>query len=99
MIQTRRLTIIPSDGAVYTDDGVKIELDLSSCNVPEEIHALQWNCPQWPITSEMERIASLPYGQGSGWIEFRSSASNQEITSLPEWAINCYNVYASASNE
>ena len=42
MINSNRLTIIPADGAVYLDAGVFIDLDLSSCGIPENIHALQW---------------------------------------------------------
>jgi hypothetical protein len=42
MIQSNRVTIIPSDGAVYLDDGVFIEMDLSMCGIPENVHALQW---------------------------------------------------------
>ena len=35
-----RLTIIPIDSAVYIDDQVWIELDLSF--IPNDVHALQW---------------------------------------------------------
>ena len=36
-----KLTIIPSDSAIYKD-GVVRELDLSTCGIPENVHALQW---------------------------------------------------------
>lgn len=97
MITTRRLTIIPSDGAVYTDSGAQINLDLSSCGVPENIHALQWNNPVYRNKSVLDAIANLPYGEGTGWIEFEDSIPNQEIFSLPEWAIQCFDVYVSNS--
>jgi hypothetical protein len=42
MIQSNRLTIIPSDGAVYLDNYVTIDLDLSGCGIPPNVHALQW---------------------------------------------------------
>lgn len=42
MIQSNRITIIPSDGAVYLDDYVTINLDLSECGIPSNVHALQW---------------------------------------------------------
>lgn len=35
-----RLTLIPSDGAVYFDDKVILGLDLSF--IPNGVHALQW---------------------------------------------------------
>jgi hypothetical protein len=37
-----RLTIIPFDRSVIKDGQSFINLDLSSCNIPEDIHALQW---------------------------------------------------------
>lgn len=37
-----KLTIIPSDGAVYKDNVCYLELDLSSCAIPADVHALQW---------------------------------------------------------
>jgi hypothetical protein len=39
-----KLTIIPSDKAVYKDGGFYTNLDaLCNCGIPEGIHALQWN--------------------------------------------------------
>jgi hypothetical protein len=37
-----KLTIIPVDGTVIENDKSYIGLNLSSCNIPEDIHALQW---------------------------------------------------------
>lgn len=37
-----KLTIIPSDRAVYKDNLMYSNLDLSSCGIPVDIHALQW---------------------------------------------------------
>ena len=37
-----KLTIIPADGSVGEDGKFYLELDLSSCNIPADIHALQW---------------------------------------------------------
>lgn len=95
MITTKRLTIVPSDGAVYTDGGVLINLDLTSCGVPENIHALQWNNPVYRTKSALEAISNLPYGEGSGWIEYEENVPNEEIFSLPEWALRCFDVYVS----
>ena len=38
-----KLTIIPSDGAVYVDKVSFIDLDLSTCNIPSNVRALQWS--------------------------------------------------------
>jgi hypothetical protein len=37
-----KLTIIPVDNAIYKDGVSYLGLDLSSCGIPENIHALQW---------------------------------------------------------
>jgi hypothetical protein len=37
-----KLTIIPSDGAVYVDGVSYVKLDLSSCGIPSDVHAFQW---------------------------------------------------------
>ena len=98
MIQTHRLTIVPIDGTVVTDQKAYTHLDLTQCGIPNNVHALQWNTSAWPDPSNSHLIG-LEYGQGQGWIEFRSDAQNQNITELPEWAINCYNVFIQKHNE
>jgi hypothetical protein len=78
MVQSNRVTIIVDDGAVYLDEYVYLDLDLSGCDIPEDVHALQWI-------------------DNAGQIEFRSNwVSNQKITELPEWAINCVNKWEEA---
>ena len=37
-----RLTILPVDGSVNKDGIAYIGMDLSDCNIPSNIHALQW---------------------------------------------------------
>jgi hypothetical protein len=37
-----KLTIIPVDGSVGEDEKFYIGLDLSSCAIPADVHALQW---------------------------------------------------------
>lgn len=78
MIQSNRVTIIPSDGIVHLDQGVLLGLKLDNCNIPNNINALQF------------------FG-GTGHIEFIGDEHNQEITELPDWAINCINQYELAS--
>jgi hypothetical protein len=78
-----KLTIIPSDKAVYKDGvmraSVPLPLDLSSCGIPANVVALQWE-------------------ENAGWIEFvdnpdGSKPQNQDITELPQWALDCVVVY------
>lgn len=69
-----RLTIIPVDGTVNKNDKVYIGLNLSSCGIPADVHALQWE----------------EYESNKGHIEFKSPlVQNEEITSLPAWADAC----------
>lgn len=59
-----KLTIIPGDGSVGEDGVFYSSLDLSSCNIPANIHALQWDgVAGWiefkdPVPNE--EISSLP---------------------------------------
>jgi hypothetical protein len=38
-----KLTIIPSDEAIYKDNVSYSGLNLASVNIPADVHALQWN--------------------------------------------------------
>lgn len=38
----KRITVVPADGAVYLDNHGYSDMDLSSCNIPEEVQAFQW---------------------------------------------------------
>lgn len=79
-----RLTIIPVDGFVQVDNNPKFTpLDLSNCNIPQTVHALQWY-------------------NTKGWIEFTDDEDpftpkpiNEEINQLPQWALNCVQVWES----
>jgi hypothetical protein len=59
-----RLTILPVDGAVYRDAGNYLDLDLSGCGIPADVHALQWDGSAGTIeftdTRENEEITALP---------------------------------------
>ena len=59
-----RVTIIPVDGAVYNDNVSYSELDLSSCGIPADVHALQWygsaGSIEFTDTRENEEITALP---------------------------------------
>jgi hypothetical protein len=78
-----KLTIIPSDDAVYVDGLMKAytlnPLDLTQCGIPSDVHALQWK-------------------DTAGWIEFEnnpdgSKPPNEAITVLPAWALACIGVW------
>jgi len=77
-----RLTIVPDDSFVAVDgDGSHHPLDLSQCGIPADVHALQWF-------------------DSRGWIEFDDPVDpfspkppNEDIYSLPEWALACVGVW------
>jgi hypothetical protein len=87
-----RLTIIPSDEAVYVNEVGRIKLDLSACAVPANVHALQW----YGTRGWIEFQNNDP---------FAPFVPNQDITQLPEWADACVAVWqaseevASGDNE
>ena len=69
-----KLTIIPADGSVGKDKKFYLELDLSSCGIPSDVHAFQWE--------ENE--------PNKGHIEFKSPLTqNQDVTELPDWVNAC----------
>jgi hypothetical protein len=79
-----RLTIIPADKAVYKDGVMKAwaapALDLSGCGIPANCHALQW----YDTYGEIEFNPVQPgYPQ----------PPNEQITELPQWALNCVAVW------
>lgn len=64
MIQSNRVTVIVDDNAVYLDDGVYLNLNLSQCNIPSDVHALQFKNGQGEIEYRDSRpnlsITELP---------------------------------------
>lgn len=60
-----KLSIIPSDGTVAKDNVAYTELDLTSVNIPADVHALQWKETQGHIefvdnVQAPEAITELP---------------------------------------
>lgn len=82
-----KLTIIPSDGAVY-ENGVCYS-NLTWEGTPANVHALQWNSDA-PFT-----VDDVVY---YGWIEFNDGASNDNISVLPLWAGNAELAWDAAAN-
>ena len=50
------LTIIPVDGSVGEDSKFYINLDLAPCNIPPDVHALQWD----GLTGSIEFNTPIP---------------------------------------
>lgn len=76
-----KLTIIVPDYAVYVDNVCKMPLDLSPCNIPSGVWALQWKETAGWIEFEDNPDGTKP--------------ANEQITELPEWALACVGVWES----
>lgn len=77
-----RLTIIPSDSFVAVDgDGSHQPLDLSTCGIPSDVHALQW----------YENRGWIEFSDDND--PFTPKPANQDITELPAWANACIAVW------
>jgi hypothetical protein len=69
-----RLTIVVPDSNVGVD-GVFHQLDLSNCQIPSNVHALQW----YETDGEIEFVLNSD----------RTKPMNETITVLPSWANFC----------
>jgi hypothetical protein len=79
-----RLTIIPIDSFVAVDgNSSRKPLDLSSCNIPSNIHALQW----------YETKGWVEFNDDND--PFTPRQPNEQITELPTWATACVEVWNS----
>lgn len=73
-----RLVILKPTNTVGKDGLFIDNLDLSGCNLPANLWALQWN----------------EHGDNTGHIEYNSpSIPNDEITQIPTWAGDCIDVW------
>jgi len=74
-----RLTIVPIDKKVGVDEVFLDPLDLSTCGIPANIHALQW----YETEGEVEFVNNPD----------RTKPQNEIISVLPDWANACVAVY------
>ena len=77
-----RLTIIPSDGLVGINNQFFSDLDLSTCAIPANIHALQW----YENNGEIEFIDNPD----------RTKPMNELIGELPIWALSAKTIWDAA---
>jgi hypothetical protein len=77
-----RLTIIPIDNLVGVDGQFFSGLNLSECNIPANIHALQW----YEDNGEVEFIDNPD----------RTKPMNELISKLPAWALNAKTTWDAA---
>jgi hypothetical protein len=76
-----RLTIIPDDNIVIIDsDNSHHPLSLDECDIPVDVHALQW----------YETYGFIEYKNNNPLSE---KQPNENISVLPTWAIKCTEVW------
>lgn len=80
-----RLTIIPVDQLVNVDNHFFGGLDLSTCAIPANIHALQW----YGTNGELEFVDNSD----------RTKPQNELISELPVWATACVEIWNTAKAE
>lgn len=69
-----RVVIVKTTNTVIKDGAARDDLDLSSCGLPSNLWALQWN----------------EQGDGAGHIEYTgANVQNDIINELPSWATSC----------
>lgn len=73
------LTIINEDNAVYVDGMGLAGLNLTTTNIPENVHALQWK-----VNLGWIEFIDNPDG---------TKPANEIINVLPDWANNCVTVF------
>ena len=73
------LTIINEDNAVYVDGAALAGLNLSTCGIPANVHALQWKTNLGWIEFKDNPDFTKP--------------QNEIINVLPDWANNCVNAF------
>ncbi len=62
-----KLTIIPIDGTVNENGLAYVGLDLSSCNIPADVHALQWQDTSGWIEYNSPLVANEPITELPAW--------------------------------
>lgn len=62
-----KLTIIPADGAVGENDVFYNNLDLSSCAIPADVHALQWQDTAGWIEYNSPLVENQPITELPAW--------------------------------
>lgn len=82
-----KITVIVSDGAVYKDGISYASLDLSSCNIPQNVRVLQFDSQKakgWLEFAENE----------DGTVR-----QNEVLDTLPTWAGAALSLWDAANNQ
>jgi hypothetical protein len=78
-----KLTITPTDGAVGEDGKFYSDLDLSSCNIPADIHALQWQDTAGWIEYNSPLVENQPITELPAWASCCMTKWTEANTPVP----------------
>ena len=78
-----KLTIVPTDGSVGEDGVFYNGLDLSSCNIPADIHALQWQDTAGWIEYNSPLIENQPITELPAWTNCCMAKWTEANTPVP----------------
>lgn len=78
-----RLTIIPADGSVGENDVFYFPLDLSSCAIPADVHALQWQDTAGWIEYNSPLVENQPITELPAWANCCMTKWTEANTPVP----------------
>jgi hypothetical protein len=78
-----KLTIIPSDGSVGEDGKFYDGLDLNSCGIPADIHALQWQDTAGWIEYNSPLVENQPITELPAWANCCMTKWTEANTPVP----------------
>ena len=78
-----KLTIIPADGSVGEDEKFYLGLDLSSCAIPADVHALQWQDTAGWIEYNSPLIENQPITELPAWANCCMTKWTEANTPVP----------------
>ena len=78
-----KLTIIPVDGSVGEDEKFYLGLDLSSCNIPADVHALQWQDTAGWIEYNSPLVENQPITELPAWANCCMTKWTEANTPVP----------------
>lgn len=64
-----KVTIIPADNAVYKDNVSYLNLDLSTCGIPENVAALQWQDTAGWIEDKSAMVQNQDIAELPAWAQ------------------------------
>ena len=78
-----KLTIIPTDGSVGENEIFYLGLDLSSCNIPADVHALQWQDTAGWIEYNSSLVENQPITELPAWANCCMTKWTEANTPVP----------------